>query len=282
MMIQYIRFILYVISINLLSVTIAYADRDWYIDLKNNGNVTVKFSITGFSCMEKIDGMDDQDYWNNKIMTGKSTYSIVSKASTRIEFRDNDGGGCDDEEKSLYFRVEFSGGNSKDYVEWAHKKWDGHWHTRIYGPESLNETFSGSDPGNLMVISAVCEGQDCYEKWNDNKDKKDNVLTVAKSFDQVTSIGLGDVYIYDGVGHLVEEQNDFYMDKENPYIIRFTASQAACSLIAGFLSCDHGINFSFRTNSLVFFCRQGDKNDSACPWAMPSGVSANYNNVNIY
>lgn len=55
-------------------------------------------------------------------------------------------------------------------------------------------------------------------------------------------------------------------------------------MIDGYLTCGHGIEFSFNSDMLIFFCAQTEPNSAACPWAkaMTNSNVQSFNSMNIY
>ncbi|MCF6765647.1 hypothetical protein L3V82_07670 [Thiotrichales bacterium 19S3-7] len=296
-----------------LSMGISYADSYYKTTLQNDSDYTVHVKLWSFECMTYVKGLpldikphsskqiELRDNGNESSSTisygendGTSTnsYDQIKDGVSNGSIKNSEKGKCEGKGKAVTLAYQFedeygntidSSTDKPDLIKWEHEKGhpdSGDWYSNI-SPTTLGED-SNEFIGRLLLVNATCKGHDCHDKWYEHGGDADLFIETADA-DYFKTIGLGAVRVTDGVGRSVN-LNEVNLDSmDETYLFHFSKTLETCQYIDKMIKCNNGVGSSFRSESLVFFCRQAYPSDASCPWASVSD-SVNYANVvvNIY
>ncbi|TNF65225.1 MAG: hypothetical protein EP298_13310 [Gammaproteobacteria bacterium] len=263
-----------------LNLAYGYDSEEYEATIKNDSDNDIYVKLQDSKCMLYVNHLPN---------------IIFAHSDIKVTLADDGEGDCNGDGKymTLAFQVlddydvndEISQDSSKfDLIRFKHER--GHpdsddWYNNIY-LTFAKEYDSEQMPGRTMIIHATCDGNDCHSKWYEEAKGFELVIEVTDAAEYFTSIGLGTVSVTDGLGRLVK-LNQVNIDSEDDiYMFKFSKSQETCNYGNKMIRCDNGLGSTFRSESLVFFCRQTDGGDPACPWTSVSDNSSSNYYTSIY
>ncbi|TNF69648.1 MAG: hypothetical protein EP298_02780 [Gammaproteobacteria bacterium] len=241
-----------------------YAGTTFDFTIKNTSNYSVKVTQGNWQCIKML-----VNFINGAILTTND--EMIFKVQDKAE------GSCEGKEKHFTIYYQFLDENNEPFgdkkgIEWARYKKDGDWGFIV----------RGDTKGTVILDSANCNGQDCENKWASGK-KGNMFIETTDGFGKYKSIGLGEIVVTDGVGKLLEITEIDLSSTDDVYIFHFSNTHGACRYVNKMMTCDHGINLIFKSESYIFFCKQVDREESACPWiSISEGINSYHANINIY
>ncbi|MCF6776413.1 hypothetical protein L3V83_07470 [Thiotrichales bacterium 19X7-9] len=243
-----------------------YAGTTFNFTLKNSSDYSVKLTEGSWKCIMQI-----SNFPYGKILYPNNEFTF------QVKDDGGEGNGCEGDEKHFTIYYQFLDDNNEQFgdkkeVEWKHYKKSGDWGFIV----------NGDTKGSLVLNSANCDNKDCKNKWVSGNDG-DQFIETTDGFGKYVAIGLGDVNVTDGIGKPLDLTEVDLSSTDDIYIFHFSKTQEVCRYANKLITCDNGVGSIFRNESYVFFCRQADGGDSACPWTSVSEDTSNYySNVNIY